>query len=65
LKRRQKVKSENNRRINLSVLLERDKNGQFQIAEISKQVNSLITSMAPLVSTATALYSGLKAFSGD
>jgi len=65
LKQRLKVKSENNRRISLSVLLERDKNGQFQIAEISKQVNSLITSMAPLVSTATALYSGLKAFSSD
>lgn len=65
LKQRLKIKSDLNRRISLSVLLEKDKNGEFQIAEISKQVNSLITNFAPIVSTGMALYSGLKAFTGS
>jgi hypothetical protein len=50
--------------INLRVLLERDEKGQFKIAEISNQVQSLMTATAPLVSTGVALYSGLKAFAG-
>ena len=50
--------------INLRVLLERDDKGQFKIAEISNQVQSLITAAAPLVSAGVALYSGLKAFTG-
>ena len=50
--------------INLRVLLERDEKGQFKIAEISNQVQSLVTAAAPLVSTGVALYSGLKAFAG-
>lgn len=50
--------------INLRVLLERDEKGQFKIAEISNQVQSLVTATAPLVSTGVALYSGLKAFAG-
>jgi hypothetical protein len=52
-------------RISLSVLLERDQNGQFKIAEITSQVHNLITAMAPVVSAGTALYSGLKIFTGD
>ena len=50
--------------INLRVLLERDDKGQFKIAEISNQVQSLIAAAAPLVSAGVALYSGLKAFTG-
>jgi hypothetical protein len=49
-------------KINLSVLLARDANGQFKITEISTQVQSLITATAPLVSAGVALYSGLKTF---
>jgi hypothetical protein len=52
-------------RINLDVLLERDEKGQFKIAEITNQVQNLITAMAPVVSAGTALYSGLKMFTGD
>lgn len=54
-----------NNRISLRVLLERDDKGQFKIAEITRQVQSLITAMAPVVSAGTALYSGLKVFSGS
>lgn len=50
--------------INLRVLLERDEKGRFKITEISNQVQSLVTAVAPLVSTGVALYSGLKAFAG-
>lgn len=49
-------------RISLSVLLERDEKGQFKIAEITRQVQSLVTAFAPVVSAGTALYSGLKVF---
>lgn len=52
-------------RISLSVLLERDEKGQFKIAEITRQVQSLVTAMAPVVSAGTALYSGLKVFAGS
>lgn len=52
-------------RISLSVLLERDEKGQFKIAEITRQVQSLVTAMAPVVSAGTALYSGLKVFAGN
>ena len=65
LKQIQKTKSENNRRISFSVLLEKDKNGEYQIGQISKQVNSLITNIAPIISTATALFAGLKTFTGN
>lgn len=65
LKQIQKYKSDDNRRISLSVLLEKDKNGEYQIGQISKQVNSLITNVAPIVSTATALFTGLKTFAGN
>jgi hypothetical protein len=50
--------------ISLSVLLERDEKGQFKIAEITRQVQSLVAAMAPVVSAGTALYSGLKVFTG-
>jgi hypothetical protein len=50
--------------INLRILLERDEKGQFKIAEISNQVQSLMAAGAPLVSAGVALYSGLKAFTG-
>ena len=52
-------------RISLSVLLERDEKGQFKIAEITRQVQSLVTAFAPVVSAGTALYSGLKVFMGN
>ena len=52
-------------RISLSVLLERDAQGEFKIAEISRQVQSLVAAMAPVVSAGTALYTGLKVFTGD
>ena len=52
-------------RINLRVLLARDEKGQFKITEISNQVQSLIAATAPLASAGVALYSGLKAFTGQ
>lgn len=52
-------------RISLSVLLERDEKGQFKIAEVTRQVQNLVTAMAPVVSAGTALYSGLKVFTGN
>lgn len=52
-------------KLRLSVLLERDANGQLRIAEISNQVQSLVSALAPVVSAGTALYSGLKIFMGD
>lgn len=52
-------------RISLSVLLERDEKGQFKIAEITRQVQNLVSAMAPVVSAGTALYSGLKVFTGN
>jgi hypothetical protein len=52
-------------RINLRVLLARDEKGQFKITEISNQVQSLIAASAPLASAGIALYSGLKAFTGQ
>ncbi|PUE12604.1 hypothetical protein [Limnohabitans sp. T6-20] len=52
-------------KISLRILLARDEKGQFKITEISNQVQSLITATAPLVSASVALYSGLKAFTGN
>lgn len=52
-------------KISLSVLLERDEKGQFKIAEVTRQVQNLVTAFAPLVSAGTALYSGLKVFIGN
>lgn len=52
-------------RISLSVLLERDEKGQFKIAEVTRQVQNLVSAMAPVVSAGTALYSGLKVFTGS
>jgi hypothetical protein len=52
-------------RINLRVLLARDEKGQFKITEITNQVQSLIAATAPLASAGVALYSGLKAFTGQ
>jgi hypothetical protein len=51
-------------RISLSVLLNRDEKGQFKIAEVTRQVENLVTAIAPVVSAGTALYSGLKVFTG-
>jgi hypothetical protein len=65
LKQIKKTKSDNNRRISLRVLLEKDKNGEYQIGQITKQVNSLITNIAPIISTATALFAGLNTFTGN
>lgn len=53
---------EQQNRISLSVLLERDEKGQFKIAEITRQVQNLVSAVAPVVSAGTALYSGLKVF---
>jgi hypothetical protein len=53
------------KRISLRVLLARDEKGQFKITEISNQVQTLVTATAPLVSAGVALYSGLKAFTGQ
>ena len=55
----------NAQRLRLSVLLERDANGRLRITDISNQVQSLVSALAPLVSAGTALYSGLKIFMGD
>lgn len=52
-------------KLRLSVLLERDANGRLRITDISNQVQSLVSALAPLVSAGTALYSGLKIFAGD
>jgi hypothetical protein len=46
-------------------LLARDEKGQFKITEITNQVQSLIAATAPLASAGVALYSGLKAFTGQ
>lgn len=51
--------------ISLSVLLERDEKGQFKIAEVTRQVQNLVSAMAPVVSAGTALYSGLKVFTNS
>jgi hypothetical protein len=51
-------------RISFSVLLNRDEKGQFKIAEVTRQVENLVTAIAPVVSAGTALYSGLKVFTG-
>ena len=52
-------------RISLSVLLNRDEKGQFKIAEVTRQMENLVTAVAPVVSAGTALYSGLKVFMGN
>ncbi len=52
-------------RLDLRVLLERDEDGQFRIANISNQVQNLVSALAPLASAGTALYTGLKAFTGE
>lgn len=52
-------------RISLSVLLERDEKGQFKIAEVTQHLQNLVSAMAPVVSAGTALYSGLKVFTGS
>lgn len=51
--------------ISLRVLLARDEKGHFKISEITNQVQNLVTAAAPFVSAGTALYSGLKAFTGS
>ena len=53
---------EQRQKISLKVLLSRDANGKYKIAEVTHQVQSLVATMAPLVSAGTALYSGLKIF---
>lgn len=53
------------RKINLQILLARDENGKYKIAEVTHQVQSLVTAIAPIVSAGTALYSGLKIFIGN
>lgn len=63
LKQRMDNRSQQNLR--LSVLLERDSSGKLHIAEISNQMQSLISAVAPLASAGTALYSGLKMFMGE
>ena len=53
---------EQRQKISLKVLLSRDANGKYKIAEVTHQVQSLVAALAPLVSAGTALYSGLKIF---
>ena len=53
---------EQRQKISLKVLLSRDANGKYKIAEVTHQVQSLVAAVAPLVSAGTALYSGLKIF---
>jgi hypothetical protein len=53
------------KKISLSILLSRDENGKFKIAEVTQKFESLLTNVAPLVSAGTALYSGLKIFIGN
>lgn len=59
------IAQHNAQKLRLSVLLERDETGQMRIADISNQVQSLMSALAPLASAGTALYSGLKIFMGD
>lgn len=61
----QHIARRNTQKLRLSVLLERDAKGQLRIADISNQVQSLVSALAPLVSAGSALYSGLKIFMGD
>jgi hypothetical protein len=63
LRKRWAVEHQN--KISLSLLLSRDQNGKFKIAEVTQKVESLITTVAPIVSAGTALYSGLKIFVGN
>lgn len=53
---------EQRQKISLKVLLSRDANGKYKIAEVTHQVQSLVAAFAPLVSAGMALYSGLKIF---
>lgn len=53
---------EQRQKISLKVLLSRDANGKYKIAEVTHQVQSLVAAVAPLVSAGAALYSGLKIF---
>jgi hypothetical protein len=53
------------KRISLSVLLDRDEKGQFKIAEVTRQMENLVTAVAPVVSAGMAVYSGLKVFMGN
>lgn len=62
---RQRMQNQRQQNLHLSVLLERDASGKLRIAEISNQVQSLISAVAPLASAGTALYSGLKIFMGE
>ncbi len=61
----QRMDNHSQQKLRLSVLLERDSNGKVRIAEISNQMQSLISALAPVASAATALYSGLKIFMGE
>jgi hypothetical protein len=56
--------SSSRRKINLSLLLEKDSKGQFKITGISEQVQTIAALIAPVVSAGTAVYSGLKIFIG-
>lgn len=62
---KQRMDNHSQQNLRLSVLLERDPNGKLHIAEISNQVQSLISALAPVASAGTALYSGLKIFMGE
>lgn len=62
---RQRLTQLKDRRYRLQALLERDAKGQMRITDIGQQVQSLVSALAPLVSAATALYSGLKIFFGE
>jgi hypothetical protein len=62
---KQRMDNHSQHQLRLSVLLEREPNGKLRIAEISNQMQSLISALAPLASAGTALYSGLKIFMGD
>jgi hypothetical protein len=53
---------EQRQKISLKVLLSRDTNGKYKIAEVTHQVQSLVAAVAPLVSAGAVLYSGLKIF---
>lgn len=53
---------EQRQKISLKVLLSRDENGKYKIAEVTSQVQNLVTAIAPLLSAGAALYSGLKIF---
>ena len=53
---------EQRQKISLKVLLARDEKGKYKIAEVTQQVQTLVTAVAPILSAGTALYSGLKIF---